>query len=442
MSNILVAQQTAIDSLNNLLKKNLFKNNKEHLKTMDDLCDLLIETNLEKAMPETRNFLKLAKQLQVEDFEATALESIGTIFYIQGRNDSALFYFGKGLNWRIKKKPDIHFFETQNNIAGIFGKMGKYDTAISLYTNVRKYFESVDNQIRVGQILANIGILYHSTGNLDKATDFTLKALEIQKKAGEKEGTGVSLVNLMLFANDKREYDKAIKYGENALAILKHQNHYYYGDALLRVGISYQGKKDNIKAIRYITESIKICKENNNIAGLAGGYVAMANYYLGLKQYKKAKEFGLNALEIADTTNRDDYISLNHALKQACTYLKEPTEADHYSNTEIRLIEENCKKLWAEKIADADAKYQTEKKEKDILKLRNEKQISGLIIKRRNILIYALFSTLSLLLSISLLLYRNVHNKRVIVEKENEIQKHTIRELENEKMLLATQSVL
>jgi signal transduction histidine kinase len=88
------------------------------------------------------------------------------------------------------------------------------------------------------------------------------------------------------------------------------------------------------------------------------------------------------------------------------------------------------------------ALYQSEKKEKEINQLQSEKQISELTIKRRNVVIYALFVTIALLLGISFLIYRNIRNKHIIVEQDLEIERQKIKELEKDRQIVATHAVL
>jgi signal transduction histidine kinase len=89
-----------------------------------------------------------------------------------------------------------------------------------------------------------------------------------------------------------------------------------------------------------------------------------------------------------------------------------------------------------------EALYQSEKKEKEINQLQHEKLVSVLMLKKRNTIIFALFISIVLLIGISILFYRNIHHKRVISDQHLELQKQKIKELEREKQLVATQSLL
>ena len=424
--NILIAQQTSIDSLNNLLSRKLYKNHKEQLNIIDQLCGQYVQTNFEKALAMTKNLLDLSIKYNEPVFKTYALEYFGKIFYLQGKNDSSIYYFTKVLNLRKAgnlKENNLQnkINDTKNNIANVFKVIGRYDTAIVLYNQVRKYYELNNDKVKIGQVLANIGGVYYSAGNLEKAKEYMLLALSMQRVSGDKESLGVSLFNLLVLDFEKKEYPEAIRNGEEAMQIFKHLNYQYYAGTLLRLGACYYQQKQSEKAIQYLNEAMRIYKENDNIAGLMECYSALCGFYLDMKLYKKAKVYGLKSLHIGDTTNRDNLRFTYGVLTKVSIYLNEPTEAIHYFNEHERISEEQCNKGWSEKISDADTKYQTEKKQKEILKLQNEKLMNSLIIKRRNIIIYALFVTICLLFGMAFLIYLNIHNKRIIIEKHLEI---------------------
>ncbi len=434
--NFLFSQQVhIIDSLNNLLETKSYQNHEEQLDIIDYLCEKYMEYDLNKAMSIANDLLKLSQQYKIKKFEATAYESIGTIYYLQGKNDSSLYFFSKGLHIREKDEHNSDYFNTQNNIANILRVVGKYDSAILLYNKVLKYYELSDNKVNQGQALANIGAVYFSLNNLKRAKEYTLRAWTMQKESNDSEGLAISLFNLMQIAFKQKNYTEAIYYGEKTSLLIKTQNYQYYAYTLLTLGSCYHKINNKKKAIQNIQKAIKIYKENNNIVGLMESYVSLSEYFIELKQYKDAKQYGLSALQIADTSNREAMQSIFYVLKVASINLKEPEDALHYSSEQIRLIEERINEKWVEKIADADAKYQLEKKEKEVFKLKNEKE-------KRNKLINALLVILILVISMSILYYRNKRQKQIITEQENEIQRQKISELEKDQRIIATQGVL
>jgi two-component system, NarL family, sensor kinase len=440
--NSLIAQTPAIDSMNNLLKYHS-KNPAEQLKVMVEICEAYTRLDKQKALQETAKLLLLSKKYEDLDYEAQALNTKGGIFYHFGNYDSALFYYHQALlKCKREKQPEV-YVKILNNIANILALTQKIDTAIYLYNKVLKYYESTNNSIKVGKILYNIGCLYDHANNREKSHEYTLKALEILKRSGDREGTMLALLSLAIDAEYYNiNHEEALKYTEQVIELSINCNEMVYAKALLVSSACYAEQNNMSKAVSAINKAIEIYKKNNSRNGLIEGYRSMAECLIVMKQYKKAKEYSLLTLKLTDTTNIPELQMIYSVLKQVYIFLNEPKKAIYYSDKEIELLKQGLTEDWHEKIANAEASYQTEKKEKEIFKLQKEKQINELSIKRKNLLIYALFITLSLLMSLAFLFYRYTHNKRIIAEQDNQLKQHKIRELENEKILLATQSVL
>ncbi|NJK96425.1 MAG: sensor histidine kinase [Bacteroidales bacterium] len=89
-----------------------------------------------------------------------------------------------------------------------------------------------------------------------------------------------------------------------------------------------------------------------------------------------------------------------------------------------------------------EALYQKEKQEREITMLQNEKQINNLLLKRRNVTIVTLIVFMLLLAAISWFIAKSMHQKKVLAEKELQLQKQKLSEIEKQRQLDATLSVL
>jgi signal transduction histidine kinase len=129
-------------------------------------------------------------------------------------------------------------------------------------------------------------------------------------------------------------------------------------------------------------------------------------------------------------------------LAQAEALLGEYRKAYNHLLQSAKLKDSVFKDKSQKQINYLETLYQSEKKEKEINQLQNEKQINKLTIKRRNVFIYSLFVTIALLIGMSFLLYRNILNKHVIVEQELEIERQKTMELEKERQIDAAHALL
>ncbi len=89
-----------------------------------------------------------------------------------------------------------------------------------------------------------------------------------------------------------------------------------------------------------------------------------------------------------------------------------------------------------------DARYQSERKEKQITELEQQKKIQALSIRQQATFNYVLLGSLLALLIIGLLAYRYYRNKQLLLKQTEQLQAQRIRELEKEKQLISMNSLL
>ncbi len=400
----------------------------EQSRILHELYDLYLVDNLPAALSVAKRQSVLAERNNDINGKGEAESWMGYIYYNQGKNDSSLFFFNKALAV-LKDHPDKKKeVEILNNVANIFRVTAKYDTAMVIYTNLLKYYESVNDIEKQGKLLGNIGSLYYTAGNQEKAKEYTLHSLEIQRKTKDKRGTAVSLVNLSVFALNNGDYEEGIKFGDEALNLLKEIDKNYYAAALIRVGYCYYMTGNKDKAIEYTHTAINIYKDNKNARGMMEAYRQEGDYLIESKRYSEAMALGKEALQVADTSNRLDMRLLYDMLKRSAIWLNLPEEALLYSQKQIDMKEADLNQEWAGKIAETDAKYNTEKKELEITVLKAQK-------KTNNILILSLLAILSAGAGAGYFIYKNQKQRQLLASQR-------IKELEQEKQITATQSLL
>jgi len=428
--NILSAQtpSSKTDSLQKVFNSIRSDNYQEQVRILRQLYDIYFVDNLPAALSVAKRQLTLAEKNSDISGKTEAESSIGYIYYNQGKNDSSLFFYNKALA-ELKVKPDKkREVEILNNVANIFRVTAKYDTAMVIYTDLLKYYESLNDIERQGKLLGNIGSLYYTAGNQEKAKEYTLQSLGIQRKTKDKRGTAVSLVNLSVFALNKGDFKEGIQYGDEALTLLKDIDKNYYAAALIRVGYCYYMTGNKDKAIDYTHTAINIYKENKNVRGMMEAYRQEGDYLIESKRYSEARLLGKEALQVADTTNRLDMRLLYDMLKRSAIWLNLPEEALFYSQEQIRMKEADLNQEWAGKIAETDAKYNTAKKELEISILKSGK-------KTNRILIVSLLAILSVGSIAGYFIYKNQKQRQLLAGQR-------IKELEQEKQITATQSLL
>ena len=217
------------------------------------------------------------------------------------------------------------------------------------------------------------------------------------KKIGYKSLTINSYVNIAATYNKLDKPEKALEYLNQAVDYYrKTKNMSRLAGSLHTLGITYYKAKQYSKSVIALEESEKLSVDNKYTEGIQYLYESMAQTYEASHNYKNAYDYYIKYMTIRDSLVTAD----------------------------------KSKQLF-----ELEARFQTEKKEKEIVKLTSEK-------REKNMLLLALSGLLIMLAISAYFIVKNIRNKKLITEQTLEIKEQYIQDLEKERQLVATKSVL
>merc|ERR1711991_325923 len=134
--------------------------------------------------------------------------------------------------------------------------MGMFKKALEIGEKCLVEFADVDDELKFAQTYNNLGIVYKSLGEYEKAITYFDKDLQITKdKLGENHvDVAASYNNLGNVYKSLGEYQKAITYYDKALQKYKDQlgeNHVDVAMSYNNLGIVYKSLGEYEKAITY-----------------------------------------------------------------------------------------------------------------------------------------------------------------------------------------------
>ncbi len=424
------------DSLQSLLKSGKL-NQKQKIITLNELSREYLDSDPLKAQQIAMQALVLSMKGNLPHQTVIAYHSLGSALYNRQKLDSAKLVFEKA----IPLATDI---QDQEILGGIYQELGNieadkgnYESGLNQYQQALRIFEKAFDKRKTAQTLSNIGALYINLGNYEKMYEYTIKALEMHRRNGYKMGIAACLTNLADYYFMKQDTAKIIRSLTEAQQLFHElKATINEANALGSIGDYYSeffGMYD--KAISYYQMSLGLLKpgDNNNLR--MDGYRKISLAYYHKAAYSKALEYMQKAILITDTANID-YVRMNYnMLAYIYIGLKDNVKATDALDKYVELTDKVSSENQHKRIAEMEVKYQTEKKQQQILILEKEKQISRLYT-------FGLLVTLIVLLIISYLLYRGARSRSLIAKQQAEIQTQKISELEKERQLVATKSVL
>ncbi len=182
---------------------------------------------------------------------------------------------------------------------------------------------------RQANALGNLGNVYQSLGQYQKAIDDHQKSLEIAEKIGDRGSKARSLGNLGLAYQSLGQYQKAIDLYEKSLVITRDIGlRQEEGSFLNNLGVAHYFLGEYEKAIDYLKQTLDIAKKIGDLKGEADSLGNLGSAYLSLGQYQKAIDHHQENLDIARKIDdrQGEANSLNN-LGLAYQKINQPAEA-------------------------------------------------------------------------------------------------------------------
>jgi tetratricopeptide (TPR) repeat protein len=182
-----------------------------------------------------------------------------------------------------------------NECYGPLTMLGLLDAAIGLSERAQKMVEKDSEEKAV--MLCNLGNVYYTKGELDKAEEMHKKSLEIEKKLGRLVGMAAEYGNLGLIYMGRGELDKAEEMFRDGLKIDEKFGRLMgmaskYGN----LGNIYMNRGELDKAEEMHKKSLEIEEKLGRLEGMASDYANLGSVYEERRDIKKAREYWEEAL--------------------------------------------------------------------------------------------------------------------------------------------------
>ena len=356
------------------------------------------------------------------------LNTLGAISYVKSDHAQALDYYFTALSIDEALGNKKGMSSAMGNIGVIYKSQSDFTQALEYYLKAAKILEELGNKKSIATTYNNIGSIYLNQSKFLLALDYYLKSLKLKEEIGSKQGLAHSYTNLGQLYCDLYKSEESVKKALGNWAAKKPQ-------LLLDTSFYYHSK------------AIDICKLLNIKFGLVFNYTGLGQVYAqkedfsnSLKYYDQSlalshsigaiKEEASTHKQIAQVYNKwavheDSRIKAS----QRINYLKKSIEhlEKHQELQDSLFNKESTKQL-----AEMRTKYEANKKEKEIVLLKTEKDIQELKLTRNRIISIALFVSFVLVLILTVVIFKGYKKKQMInelLEKQNEEKTAMMKEI-------------
>ncbi|MBK5722097.1 sensor histidine kinase [Dysgonomonas sp. Marseille-P4677] len=417
------AQRLNVDSLINLLETESLPPY-EKMIICEELCNAMYSNDIDKALFYADKGLSIAKREKNKEQIGIFKEWHGTIYDTLGKDSLALDSYREALAISVENNDKTSELAAYISLGSYYGNRSENEAALDNLFKAISIAEQLGNQKeQLVKILGNIGNIYYSITSLDKAKEYFHRAEQIAENINDNFGKIKTYYGLCMTYAGGDEYDTALQYGIKSLELSKNHNNKLYEAATLNMltKLYYlKEPKDLKKAEECGIEALRIAEEMKSKRFISGMLVNLSNVYREQEQYQKSIDAALKALEV-DSTNLDMGLNIFLNLATNNIFLGNKEDAYQYTLKYIKKKDEQNSENLRREISMQEVKYETEKKELRITSLEQEKQLYTWL---------GILGVVAVILGSGLFFYRNRLNKQ------------KIKQLEQEKQLVATQALL
>lgn len=383
----------------------------------------------------TEEGLKLSTKLNIKSEKAIALLNQSQIFSKKGKYDSALIAIQKAQELYPKKDSIKHasFYSKYYFSLGMLElpQGTEKDGALKNVLNALRFAKKTNDNYLTTVCYGAVGTAYNQLRAFDKAIESNKEFLDYALKSKGNLSLAKAYNNISasyLNAGNKELYDQYSKEFEKLVPQLK--NPYYNWLLVHNNALSFAEKGMIDKAVFEAKKAIELAKKAQvPPAKLMDSYYLTAYCLSLLKKNEESNQYLNEVSKIAEEIQSPEYkmyavsgFAENYAAlgdyKKTAEYLSAQISLSDSISSEKTKINSNYLHI-KNKIDQKDSQLQ----------LQEEK------INRKNLLNWLFIGGLAALLAIVVLGYRNYNHRK-------KIQEQKITELETEKQLLATQSLL
>lgn len=340
---------------------------------------------------------------------AAAYNNLGMVDFYKGEFDSALHKVFSALSiWNDIDNMDQKL-RTLNNIAIIYQKKGNYKESINYNLQSLKLAEMTNDSNNIINACSNIGNTYYLIKSYNVAIEMYSKTITLSKLKNNKQMIAASYHGLGMVSSAIKKYNEAIDHFNAALEINKeignkswaNKNKSSLARVFIKLGEDAEEKKDVLTAEKYYqkaedyyneclvyaqqtlqTNSVAIYKNNlGNINFLQGEY-ALAQEYLdaSIELSTKEGDLLLKQQNIESLAQMNQRMAIKNYNGGALVFW--PKAYEYYKKATV-LKDSLLNETTTKQIAELKTRYETEKKDNQILLLGKENALQLLQLKQK-----------------------------------------------------------
>jgi tetratricopeptide (TPR) repeat protein len=243
----------------------------------------------------------LIKKIEIAEEDTNKVKMLSHLSLIYTRINA-----DKGLNYAEQALELSKKISWENGKALAYKSLGEnyrhlrnIDSALINLTKSLKMFEDIDLEWQVGALCSNIGMIHLEQSNFPKAKKYLERALQLSKKAGNREEIAKGYGRLGFVYEDQTDFPKALEQYKMGLEIFQElDNKSSISASFINIGNIYKNQADFTAALDYYHKAYNAVENTNDKLSISTSLSSIASIYRTQNNYKKALEYYQKSLKI------------------------------------------------------------------------------------------------------------------------------------------------
>lgn len=389
-------------------------------------------------------FRKAKKAIRNKEDEAEYYFCKNARFTDYGNPDSALYYGRIAVGKLLQIKKPNSAIQVKHNMSKVYKNQGQNEKATALLFDALKLAEKTKSTLWISYIYSSLSINYHDFEAYEKGVYYGKKSYHYNLGLPKKDIGQITyaLNAIAINYDDWNKPDSALYYHKKVFDYAKGKDTLGYGNTYNNIGNTLLKQKKYRQAEKWIRTAIKIDEITDDGLRDQGHYYTIATHYnnlatiaYNLGNHAAAEKYFALSFDAAKKSNsveklRDYYYHQYLFNKKRNNVVKALEFQEEY----LVLRDSVFKKERAELLGNLEAKYQNEKKEKELLLSKTRIAQKERQIEQKNTQFQILALVALALIAIAYLIYRQQRLRNKQQQQEFQL-KSAISEIETQNQL-------
>lgn len=334
--------------------------------------------------------------------------------------------------------PQLRSLDSLNRLRKVYERLhfqelraGRYEEALKLVQKALTIAEEMKDTTMISLHTSDISIIYHDFEDYALGVEYGKKAYGIMDEATNKTYRYLMFANNATAINfdDWGKADSALIYHYKNVELLKKvDDSLRYAFIFNNIGNTLLKSKKFTEAKKYINRALVMNKINKRSYNLATNYTNLATIAYEQGKNREAEENFILANEYAQKSESIEKIR-DVVQQEAWFYKKIGDYKNALEKQEAfyKLRDSVFNEERAGKVAEMEAKYETEKKERDLAETRANLAETELEVERKNKFLYGSLAFAFVLGLIGYLFYNQQKLKNSQLKREAELKEALVR---------------